>query len=290
MTKYNCSVFKKYDSVQPIETVNIIDWVLSPRFKAVAEEIRSIRDKSKRDKRKAQLPCITPSGIFSQRNSMSLISHSGLICLDFDQKDNPHIDDWEKAKYQISLSPYSLYCGLSISGEGIFVLVRIAEPENHGLHFDSLRSYYASLRFIADIKCRDIARLRGASYDDDSYLNLNAKIYKEKFIPRQKKTNNLPYYHNDGVTGLVEKCINKINRQHISIADDYGDWLRVGCSLSSEFGESGRLYFNIISSKYQGRIKIDSNDQYDKCLKSCDKSTIGTFFYYCKLSGITFKD
>ena len=71
---------------------------------------------------------------------------------------------------------------------------------------------------------------------------------------------------------------------------DYGDWLKVGFALASEFGEAGRRYFHDISSLYSGYNQEESDTKYSECLKSDNGRTdISTLFYLAKNQGITLR-
>lgn len=78
-------------------------------------------------------------------------------------------------------------------------------------------------------------------------------------------------------------------KNQIDITDRYQNWFKIACALVSEFGESGRNWFHIISSKYEKYDFSDCDIQYDRCLKQKKEEggvTIATFFYYCKKYGI----
>ena len=95
------SLFSGYNNPHPQSTIPITDFLLSADYMSQVEQIRKCRDSQKRRELKAQLPAITPSGIFTVRRDQGLIQDSGLICLDLDGKDNPHIEDWESVKEQV---------------------------------------------------------------------------------------------------------------------------------------------------------------------------------------------
>ena len=97
MKNSTVSLFESYKQKLPIGQVKLFDWVCSERYKEEAKYIRSLSEKSEQRKYKAELPCITPSGIFSYCSDKYLDLHSGYICIDIDGgKDNPKITDFEK--------------------------------------------------------------------------------------------------------------------------------------------------------------------------------------------------
>ena len=86
----------------------------------------------------------------------------------------------------------------------------------------------------------------------------------------------------------VEALISELKASRTDITSDYTQWLKVGFSLASEFGESGRRYFHDISSLYSGYNQAECDRKYNECLKS-DKgrTSISTLFFLAEQQGIT---
>ena len=86
----------------------------------------------------------------------------------------------------------------------------------------------------------------------------------------------------------VEALISELKTSRTDITSDYTQWLKVGFSLASEFGESGRRYFHDISSLYSGYNQTECDRKYNECLKS-DKgrTSISTLFFLAEQQGIT---
>lgn len=101
------------------------------------------------------------------------------------------------------------------------------------------------------------------------------------------------YAHNTSdsdTASRVEALIAELRASGRDITADYGDWLKVGFALASEFGESGRRYFLEISSIYSGYNQEESDTKYSECLKSDNGRTdISTLFYLAKNQGITLR-
>lgn len=86
----------------------------------------------------------------------------------------------------------------------------------------------------------------------------------------------------------VEALIAELKASRADITSDYTQWLKVGFSLVSQFGESGRTYFHDISSLNPDYNHTECDKKYDECLKS-DKgrTNISTLFYLAEQQGIT---
>jgi hypothetical protein len=267
------------------------------------EQIRGLEDKAGRDKLKAALPCITPSGEFSRRSEKDLICHSGLICLDIDYKENRHIGNFSDLKACLSRIENVAYCGLSVSGQGYFVLVPLANPEQHAAYFRALQADFAYLGIELDKACKDVSRLRGYSYDPDGYFNHQAKTYqkeegtrgvKEKGIKggsevsgREKNTFS-PFVPSSFTpsSSTLASLICRIEELSVDMTAGYRAWFEIGCSLANELGEGGRDCFHRVSRFHPDYNVPQTDRQFDACLHHPYRYTIATFYKYCKDHGI----
>ncbi|MEI7581195.1 BT4734/BF3469 family protein [Runella sp.] len=171
------SIFANYNTPSNPKTTTIRHFLTSTKYREVVQRIRAIEDKAERDKLKATLPAITPSGVFSYRAADCLLNHSGLICLDIDYKGNEKIENFFELKEQLIKIPNVAFCIKSVSGAGYAVGIPIAYPERHGQHFDALKRIFWGFGLVLDKACCDVSRLRGYSYDPDVYLNEKAKVF-----------------------------------------------------------------------------------------------------------------
>ena len=183
------SIFANYNTASHPKTVTIRQFLTSTKYRAEVERIRATDDKAERDKLKATLPAITPSGVFSYRAVGSLVKHSGLICLDIDYKGNETIGNFFELKEQLVKIPNVAFCIKSVSGKGYAVGIPIAYPERHGQHFDALKRIFWTFGLVIDKACCDVSRLRGYSYDPDVYLNDKAKVFALCDEPKKVASN-----------------------------------------------------------------------------------------------------
>jgi hypothetical protein len=152
----------------------ILDRIKSGASKEIVRRIRDEKKKPERNEIKKELPAICFSGSFNKRADMSMVEHSGLICLDFDgyTKQKELLQDKEnftKNKYVFSVF-------ISPSGNGLKVLVKIpADPDNHVNYFNSLEKYFNSPYF--DKTSKNLSRVCYESYDPLLYVNDNSSIW-----------------------------------------------------------------------------------------------------------------
>ena len=109
-------------------------------------------EKYKREKE--QLPLASIGGNFANGGkSEELLEASNCVCLDIDkckpykaalyaargeEVPNAHITDWEALKWRLSKIPYIAYIGLSVSGNGIYCIIPIADYRHHAEAWDAL--------------------------------------------------------------------------------------------------------------------------------------------------------
>ena len=163
-----------------------LDRIKSGANKDTIKMIRSCKDKGERNEYKKLLPAICFSGQFNKRSDSSLILHSGIICLDFDdyEKKKDMLQDKEmlcKDKYV-----YSVF--ISPSGNGLKVLVKIPQdPDNHVNYFNALSKHFDSTHF--DKTCKNLSRVCYESYDPLIYINENSSVWDKIDEPEYKEVN-----------------------------------------------------------------------------------------------------
>lgn len=266
-------------------TTTLRTFLLSDKYKAEIEHLRTITDKQERNELKKQLPCITISGVFEPiRASENLTEHSGLICIDIDAQDNRHIHNFANLKGQISKLNEVLYCGLSASGNGYFVIIPIQNPKQHRAHFKAIQEDFSKWGIVIDGNCKDVTRLRGYSYDPEPHINENATIYSRVILPTVKHTFQSGFDASDNISKIVNIAV----QNGINMCECYSDWFAVGCGIASEFGESGREYFHALSRQSTKYKQAECDRKYNDCLKT-NRISIATLFQIAKDYGIMFK-
>lgn len=293
------SRFRNYKEKFPDMNINLWDWLTIPNdYTLIVDQIRKSDDKQIIRKLKEELPAITPSGTFFKREANGLLKHSGLICIDIDGKDNPHFQDMEVLKKHISQYENILYCGLSVSGKGLFCLIPIAYPEKHYEHFLALEREFSEWMVAIDKSCSDVCRLRGYSFDYNPYINLAALTFHDTIerslsskIGKSNSENNSTLHPKLSVnkepyefvqsnidffnslteliiefsvlkskSELVRKLIDQVIDKQVDITVDRADWVQICCTLSNIFKEDGRNLFHQVSQFYPN-YQFEENDR-----------------------------
>ena len=268
--------------------VNLKDFLLADTYKDVAERIRAGKTAEERhaikNEVKDTIPCITIAGTFSQRDGKHLLSYSGLMSIDIDYADNA--DKMAKVPETLKGLEYITYYSKSISGDGYFAICRIDYPEKFKQHFLALQEEFAGYGITIDKSCKDITRLRFASYDENAYYNPNAHSYHlliEDAPLKVKKEKKLLPQRAISLSGKtaeekVAKAIDEIRRRGLNIPDDYDTWFKLGMSLST-LGDKGRTLFHQISSISDKYNEQECDAQYDAIVEHYDGNndfSIGT--------------
>lgn len=128
------------------------------------------------ERKKIELPYFTPSGQFRQRYDDAQLSHSGVVCLDYD-----HVGSGvplNDAKRRIGAWPHTLACFKSPGGEGLKVFLPLAEIEakNHLAAYQIARELAdATFGLNSDAKCSNASRACFFSSDEHIYVNYAAE-------------------------------------------------------------------------------------------------------------------
>jgi len=278
------SYFTNYRDNVP-KDVELLKFLTSPKYKQEVEQIRNAKTKEEKDALKSKLPAITPSGIFhTKRNVKNLIRHTGIMQIDIDGKDNPHLNMAETKELLKDIEQVC-FCAYSVSGNGLYALLPIENPNKHKEHFLALEEDLKyDFNIVIDSSCKDITRLRGYSYDEDCYINENALLYTglvetpPQTPPLVKKVHIEPVNEADD----FYKTLEIISHYHLDITGSNEQWFEILCAIASEYGEGGRMYAHLIS-QYSTLYDFDRCEaDYSRALITNYSYGIGTFFHYFK--------
>ena len=270
-------------------TISIVEYLGMVRDGQFIKQINAFQNsaalsKDQRAEIKQGIPAVTISGTFKESvKNANLLTHSGLICIDFDAVENP-----EHLKTELSKDPYTFAALLSASGNGLAAIVKI-DPEKHLEAFNGLKHYYfKNYTQLIDASCKNVSRLRFLSYDPNLFSNPSAKIFKE-YLKKEAK----PKQVHTVLTGNeFEELIDRICRGSYDLTEGiYANYLSIGFAIASEFGERGREYFHAVAAQ---NIKYDpakADKQFTYCLRDTgqNKVTIATFYHFAKQAGVQLK-
>lgn len=289
-----------FDSVTSTNgrVASLADFLNNASSHQLIQQIRMMEDKAERTRLKSGLPCATISAIcLNGRKADDAFEHTGLICIDIDGPDNPGFGSGAELKAEVCKVAEVAYCSLSASGKGCFAIIRVPHPENHLGHFLALQRLFKSrLGIVIDGQCKDVKRLRFASYDSEPYINDNAEPFriidaatKPKHNPTkatvamvQRTWNENPETTLDKVARLTKEVV----RRGIDLTDGYSNWVEIGMAFAN-LGEAGREFFHAVSSVYPCYDRAKADTKFTNLLRTTRKVTIATFFHQCEAHGVT---
>ena len=198
-----------------IQVITIADFCNPARQYEYAQRIAEIRsycpdaetkerNKEIVDRLKTSLPAGIISCVADGLGESNVIARNGVMAIDIDASKNPAIYDWNAIKVELSKSAYIAYCGLSVSGLGVWGMIPISNPEKHKDHFMAISRDFERQFTIKqygdqeptilngihlDSAPSNIISKRFVSYDPAPYTNINARVYERtEELPQPRRT------------------------------------------------------------------------------------------------------
>ena len=282
------TLFANAEATRPQELIDFTEYLYLIKNGHWQDEVinyRAIQDPEERKAAKRKITAVTPSGEFTGRGQAGLKNHSGLICIDVDDKDNEGL--YEKVRALVG-DPFVFAFHQSLGGLGYAIYFRI-EPTKHLDAYLAIEKYLAdSYHLIADKACKDVTRLRFVSFDP--FLHKNPKdtpVFKKYLKKEAQISTRVIHAH---TSKDMEYIISQIRSRRIDLTGSYHDWIQIGFALADHYGEGGRDYFHAISEMHPEYNAQSTDAKYDNFLKTNDGSVgIATLFYKCKEYGIQFQ-
>ncbi|WP_420147568.1 hypothetical protein [Spirosoma sp.] len=170
-------------------------------YQAPTEAIRAEPDKAKQDEMKKHLSAFTPVALLRHRKKDTtfdekILQQWPVMMGDVDQKDNPGVDMAELKKHLMRL-PFILVCAYSVRC-GLWFIVRLPDdqtPETLAAHFRYLHKLFSEKLGIKldPTKGGNPTHLRFVSFDDQPYINENAKAMMGTYTPPPPKPSQTRY-------------------------------------------------------------------------------------------------
>lgn len=292
-TEFNFTLFpclvkpKEPDGAMDIN--QLIEIIKYGYLKDVIVKLRGVSDKLEYSKiKQREIPCVTLSGIFTERDSLHLKEHSGLIQIDIDD-----VEDYDLVFKKITEDTYTYVCFRSPGGKGIKAVVKINPSEDtHLEQFYALERYYLEkLNIKIDGACKDVARSMLLSYDPDIFCNPFSDVYEELYLPKvstpKTEVAKTGLFHaqvnSSNAEDLIKAIINEVENNKIDITTYYEDWIRVGYALHSVLGENGRAFFHRFSAIHPSYDQAQCDKQFTLLAKRNNGAIgIGTLVYLAK--------
>jgi len=158
----------------PHKSITLLDaynYIVGDYAKQRTEKLRNIKDpKQARQYKASTFDYCTFSGMFQTRNDKALISHSGLLCIDFD-----HLQSVDLLRKQLLQDEYfeTQLLFVSPSGDGLKWIISIdTKQSTHSSYFAAVANYILQTYGVeVDKSGRDISRACFLPHDPLAYIN-----------------------------------------------------------------------------------------------------------------------
>ena len=171
--------------------ISLFDALSFDEYKTMIEKLRSYDYKSSEySSFKNDFPMFTTHATFkygvAKKDENGIIN--GVLCIDIDYNDNKEIIDkcgLDELKYQLINVPSVIAVALSCGGRGLMVFHRLDDNVTHDnfkKYFNELKIQYKKSGITIDDSCKNIARQRYVSYDDNVLINDVYEPYSLKGI------------------------------------------------------------------------------------------------------------
>ncbi len=162
-----------------VSLVQVYKYIIGDYAKERTKKLRNIKDqKQARQFKASTFDYCTFSGAFTTRNDKALISHSGLLCVDFD-----HLQSVDLLRNQLLQDEYfeTQLLFVSPSGDGLKWIISIdTNQATHGNYFAAVANYILrTYGVVVDKSGRDISRACFLPHDPLAYINPLYKLSTE---------------------------------------------------------------------------------------------------------------
>lgn len=271
------------------------------------EHLRGLTDKAEaRSYKGFRLPYVTPSGVFSYCSDDCLIKHSGVLCIDLDG-----VEDVDGLKRLLIADRHfqTLMAFRSPSGNGLkwFITIDISVCD-HRMWFHAVRSYLLETYVfltpkMVDVQCQNPSRACFLCFDPCVYVNLGSMSAELVFDPvtwagksadakkpatatKHQPAASQPLHPMEELA-KARAVTRELLRRGANIADDYGDYLKLGFALANGLGNDGRELYHELCSQSTKYRETDCERKWQQCLRQTDgRTTIATFYNMAKQAGV----
>ena len=241
----------------------------------IIDELRKICEEKKdgwQEKKrelKLKLQCFTPSKCGYNRKFRDDIEYNNIISFDIDEQDNTL--PMSEILRKLINDKYTLYCGLSASGKGLYgFYIGNGNINDYTAQFNAMVKHLKQIGINADTSCSDVTRLRFCSYNKDEYWNVCAEPFllkAQNHTPSQSNIkSNLERKQRIKLDEKEKEWFNEIMNEIIdtklSITNNHEESRAIALELSYYFGMDGLIYYLVIRKQREGYNEQISTEKY----------------------------
>ena len=292
-------VYKNSMSTKKTDVIKLKDLLLGfqNNNKEQILKLREIKDETQQKNfKKNNLYGVTMSGLLGEnRTTNCVLKYNNIMCVDVDEEDNKEIFSKygiEEIKKRIFNLDFVYCVCLSCRGKGFYFIVPIPDSKYIDVYYTSMFYKLKRHGIVIDKHCKDIARIRFVSYDDNILIKQDCEIEvydevseeqiqeKKLELERVKHLINKKYnYSHDKQLDYLRRTIDYIISKGFDTGEHWSSWATIGKYLKT-LGEDGRILFHKlseVSSGYKGYNDVEKNwRRFTQC-QSIDES-LGKFY------------
>jgi len=157
------------------------------------DEVKAVMKKNGTHRLKTTLPLVAVSSICEgARREENISQLTGWVTLDIDEQDNPGVDA-EFLRDEAAKIVYVAFSAISTGGRGVFLLMKVKDPEKQSEYIDQLRVDFANRGIILDkTKGKNPVDARFYSYDPNAIIKSSFEVYNRLPIPKPARKKRLP--------------------------------------------------------------------------------------------------
>ena len=308
LSYFNAPITNKVPS-RTVTLDEVARMVRSTMLGVQTQQLRTIREKAEARLYKGlNFPYVTISGVFSYCNDTSLVSHSGLLCIDLDG-----VEDVEDLKRKLTTDGhfFTTLAFRSPSGNGVkwIIVIDLAKADHktwfHAVRNYLLATYHELTEKQVDRQCQNVSRACFLCYDPQAYVNLDVHEPELPFDPitwagksmearkssaaisRKLASANSQPLHPMEELAKARATVRELLRRGANIADSYGDYLKLGFALANGLGNEGRELYHELCSMSPKYREHDCERKWQQCMSQNDgRTTIATFYQMAKQAGV----
>ena len=174
MSFFRKPITNKWPYEQPVSLFQVYRYVITRRYMPETEQLRTITDEDKaRDFKGQNLDYVTPSGIFCYCSDNSLVTHSGILCMDLDHLDNQVEEMFQRLKHEAMFQTLLLFRSPRGFGLKWFIHIDLTRCD-HRTWFQAVRNYLMHTYHLEDRQvdkaCGNPSRACYLCYDPKAYI------------------------------------------------------------------------------------------------------------------------
>lgn len=192
---------------------------------------------------KLALGSFTVSGLFTKARNGFPQTHTGLVQIDLDGKDNPGLNP-EEMRERVKALPSLIAFFVSPSGDGLKLILKVgvaSDNRDHRHRFECAKAAVEKLGLKVDASGKDPARLCFYSHDPDAFYRSPEEAEEIQLIELaseapQKEWKGEGIHH---PLPVAKRALDAIKEKLEGGKPDYDLWLALTAGMSNSYGSDG---------------------------------------------------